>query len=57
MEDPGDLGALRYEALQARGLLAKETHKHIIRLAPPLIITREQIDWAVEQVGEVLTMA
>jgi len=51
-------GARRFcEALQDRGLLAKETHKHIIRLAPPLIITREQIDWAVEQVGEVLTMA
>ncbi|RLC73270.1 MAG: ornithine--oxo-acid transaminase [Chloroflexi bacterium] len=51
-------GARRFcEALQERGVLAKETHEHIIRLAPPLVITREQIDWAVEQVAEVLTMA
>jgi ornithine--oxo-acid transaminase len=50
-------GARRFcEALQERGVLAKETHEHIIRLAPPLIISREEIDWAVEQVAEVLTM-
>ena len=42
------------EALQARGLLAKETHEHTIRLAPPLVITREQLDWAVEQLKVVL---
>ena len=51
-------GARRFcEALQERGVLAKETHEHIIRLAPPLVITREEIDWAVERVAEVLTMA
>jgi len=51
-------GARRFcEALQERGVLAKETHEHIIRLAPPLVITREQIDWAVERVAAVLTMA
>jgi len=51
-------GARRFcEALQERGVLAKETHQHIIRLAPPLIITREEIDWVVEQVAKVLTMA
>jgi len=51
-------GARRFcEALQERGVLAKETHEHIIRLAPPLVITREEIDWAVEQIAEVLTMA
>ncbi|MEA3339391.1 MAG: ornithine--oxo-acid transaminase [Chloroflexota bacterium] len=51
-------GARRFcEALQERGMLAKETHEHIIRLAPPLVITREEIDWAVEQVAAVLTMA
>ncbi len=50
-------GARRFcEALQERGMLAKETHEHIIRLAPPLVITREEIDWAVEQVAGVLTM-
>jgi ornithine--oxo-acid transaminase len=50
-------GARRFcEALQARGVLAKETHTHIIRFAPPLIITREEIDWAVERVQDVLMM-
>ena len=49
-------GARRFcEALQARGLLAKETHEVVIRLAPPLVITREELDWALEQVTEVLT--
>ncbi|MHB1293746.1 MAG: ornithine--oxo-acid transaminase [Anaerolineae bacterium] len=48
-------GARRYtEALLARGLLCKETHDHVIRLSPPLVITREQIDWAVEQIAAVL---
>jgi ornithine--oxo-acid transaminase len=42
------------EALLERGLLSKETHETVVRLAPPLIITREQIDWAVTQIREVL---
>ncbi|HSG58055.1 MAG TPA: ornithine--oxo-acid transaminase [Woeseiaceae bacterium] len=42
------------EALMARGLLSKETHETVIRLAPPLIISREEIDWAVARIGEVL---
>ena len=42
------------EALKDRGLLCKETHETVIRLAPPLIVTREQIDWAVEQIAAVL---
>ncbi len=37
------------EALQARGLLAKETHDHTIRIAPPLILTDAQADWIAEQ--------
>ena len=37
------------EALQARGLLAKETHEHTIRIAPPLILTDDQADWIAEQ--------
>ncbi|HEY0106797.1 MAG TPA: ornithine--oxo-acid transaminase [Rhizomicrobium sp.] len=37
------------ERLLARGLLAKETHEHTIRIAPPLILTAEQCDWIVEQ--------
>ncbi|WP_022728463.1 ornithine--oxo-acid transaminase [Fodinicurvata sediminis] len=48
-------GARRYcEALKDRGLLCKETHVDTIRLAPPLVITREEIDWAVEQIATVL---
>lgn len=42
------------EALQGRGLLAKETHDHTIRIAPPLILTDEQADWIVEQFAAVL---
>ena len=42
------------EALMDRGLLSKETHETVVRLAPPLVITREQIDWAVTQIAEVL---
>ena len=41
------------EALQKEGLLCKETHAHVIRIAPPLIITREQIDWALERIARV----
>jgi ornithine--oxo-acid transaminase len=48
-------GARRYcESLMARGLLCKETHDHIIRFAPPLVITRDIIDWAVEVIEGVL---
>jgi ornithine--oxo-acid transaminase len=51
-------GARRFcEALQKEGVLAKETHQHVIRFAPPLIITRDQIDWALERIRKVLTMA
>jgi ornithine--oxo-acid transaminase len=45
------------EKLAARGILCKETHDRVIRLAPPLVITREEIDWAVAELGEVLTGA
>jgi len=49
-------GARRFcEALMAKGLLCKETHKHVIRFAPPLIIQKEDIDWAHERIEEVLT--
>jgi ornithine--oxo-acid transaminase len=48
-------GARRYtEALKQRGILCKETHEHIIRFAPPLIIDTETVDWAVESITEVL---
>jgi len=42
------------EALQARGLLAKETHEHTIRIAPPLILDHDQSDWIAEQFEAVL---
>jgi ornithine--oxo-acid transaminase len=41
-------------ALKERGLLCKDTHTHTIRLAPPLVITREEVDWALEQIAAVL---
>jgi ornithine--oxo-acid transaminase len=42
------------EALRARGVLAKDTHGHTIRIAPPLVITRDEVDWALEQIEPVL---
>ena len=49
-------GARRFcEALQREGLLCKETHEHVIRIAPPLTITRDEIDWAFERIERVLT--
>jgi ornithine--oxo-acid transaminase len=42
------------ERLMAKGILSKETHETVVRLAPPLVITREQIDWAVERIAAVL---
>jgi ornithine--oxo-acid transaminase len=52
MEDAGGARAC-CQALQARGLLAKETHDHTIRIAPPLVITADQVDWALEQFAAV----
>ena len=31
-------------------MLCKETHEHVIRFAPPLVITKDEIDWAVERI-------
>jgi len=50
-------GARRFcEALEKEGVLAKETHETVIRFAPPLIIDKETIDWALERIRKVLTM-
>jgi len=50
-------GARRFcEALQHNGILAKETHRDIIRFAPPLVITQADIDWAIERIRPVLLM-
>ena len=49
-------GARQYcEKLMKQGLLCKETHHDIIRFAPPLVITREEIDWAMERIENVET--
>jgi len=50
-------GARKYcEELMKLGLLCKETHEYVIRIAPPLVITKEEIDWALERIREVLTV-
>jgi ornithine--oxo-acid transaminase len=52
-ESAGGARAYCYK-LKDRGLLCKDTHTHTIRLAPPLTITREELDWAVDQIEAVL---
>ncbi len=48
-------GARAYcERFMAEGLLCKETHEHTIRFAPPLVITQEEVDWALERIRKVL---
>jgi len=42
------------EALKAEGILCKETHDRVIRVAPPLVIKREEIDWAFERIKKVI---
>ncbi|MBC5636666.1 ornithine--oxo-acid transaminase [Ornithinibacillus sp. BX22] len=42
------------EALKAKGLLCKETHENVIRFAPPLVIEKKDLDWALEHIKEVL---
>ena len=50
-------GARRFcEALKEHGILAKETHEHVIRLTPPLVIDKETIDWALPHIRDVLNM-
>ena len=42
------------EALKEEGILCKETHDRVIRVAPPLVITREEIDWAFPRIERVI---
>jgi ornithine--oxo-acid transaminase len=42
------------EALKEQGILCKETHDHVIRIAPPLTITSQEIDWAFERIRKVI---
>ncbi len=57
IEIDSSLGSARAicEALLERGLLSKETHETVVRLAPPLIIGKAEIDWAVEQIRDILS--
>lgn len=51
-------GARRFcEALKDRGVLAKDTHGNVIRLAPPLVVTRDELDWMLERLEDVLMTA
>jgi ornithine--oxo-acid transaminase len=43
------------EALMREGLLCKETHDYVIRFAPPLVISRDELEWALERLERVLT--
>jgi len=42
------------EALKEVGILCKETHERVIRIAPPLVITREEIDWAFQRIESII---
>jgi len=42
------------EALKEQGILCKETHDRVVRIAPPLVITRDEIDWAFERIKKVI---
>jgi ornithine--oxo-acid transaminase len=54
--DPGLMtGRQACERLAERGVLAKDTHGSTIRLAPPLVIEPEEVDWAVDQLSDVLS--
>jgi ornithine--oxo-acid transaminase len=42
--------------MQEKGILAKETHDNVIRFAPPLVIDKDTIDWALPIIRDVLNM-
>jgi ornithine--oxo-acid transaminase len=44
------------EKLKAEGLLCKETHENVIRFAPPLVISKEDLDWALDRIRKVLSV-
>ena len=50
-------GARRFaEALKSKGILIKETHEHILRLAPPLVIDNQTVDWMLPIIRDILLM-
>lgn len=53
--DPAQASARNIcERLMRRGVLSKETHETVVRFAPPLVITRKEVDWALDQFRQVL---
>jgi len=50
----GPSGRAASEALMARGVLCKETHERTLRVAPPLVITREELDRGIDAIAEVV---
>ncbi|HEY1407460.1 MAG TPA: aminotransferase class III-fold pyridoxal phosphate-dependent enzyme, partial [Promineifilum sp.] len=42
------------DALRDQGILCKDTHQTVVRFAPPLVITKEQVDWAMSRIEPVL---
>jgi ornithine--oxo-acid transaminase len=52
-----DRGTARDLALRllARGVLAKDTHRQVLRLAPPLVVSVDEVDWLIEQLDRVLS--
>jgi ornithine--oxo-acid transaminase len=55
---PSAGGGRRFaQALQEHGILAKETHENVIRFAPPLVIGKEELDWALPIIRDVFLMA
>ena len=52
---PAAGGARRFcEGLMQEGLLCKETHTHTIRFAPPLVVQKADLEWAMERIARVL---
>ena len=49
-----EAGEARRYCEASRGILAKDTHEHTIRIAPPLVIASDQVDWALEEIGATL---
>ena len=54
--EPGGARSLA-EALKSAGILCKDTHEHTLRFAPPLVIKRDQVDWMLGVIDNVLHRA
>ena len=54
---PGETVRPICEKLMENGVLAKDTHEKTIRFAPPLVITKQEIDWAIERIKPVFEAA